>query len=81
MYDPRLIGTWRSDARRTSHEIAARRDIPAAKKSKLRRCAACLGNWNCVIRELIVAHNWVPLSGSVLIPLSRRMPSVLRLSA
>ena len=37
MYDPRLIGTWRSDARRTSHEIAARRDIPAAKKSKLRR--------------------------------------------
>ena len=37
MHDPRLIGTWRSDARRTSLEIAARRDITAAKKKKLRR--------------------------------------------
>ena len=37
MYDPRLIGTWRSDARKTSREIAARRDIPDSRKSKLRR--------------------------------------------
>src|SRR5436309_1780414 len=29
MYDARLIGTWKSDARRTLAEIRARRDIPA----------------------------------------------------
>jgi hypothetical protein len=37
MYDSRLIGSWRSDARKTSLEIAARRDITAAKKKKLLR--------------------------------------------
>jgi hypothetical protein len=35
MYDSRLIGRWRSDAHKTSLEIAARRDITAAKKKKL----------------------------------------------
>jgi len=34
-YEPRLIGTWRSDRRRTGKDIAARRDIPAAKRPKL----------------------------------------------
>jgi hypothetical protein len=37
MYDSRLIGSWRSDAHKTSLEIAARRDITAAKKKKLLR--------------------------------------------
>ena|SRR6266851_5087912 len=37
MRDSRLIGTWRSDARKTSLEIAARRYITAAKKKKLQR--------------------------------------------
>ena len=37
MHDPRLIGSWRSDAHKTSLEIAARRDITAAKKNKLLR--------------------------------------------
>jgi hypothetical protein len=37
MNDSRLIGNWRSDARKTSLEIAARRDITAAKKKKLLR--------------------------------------------
>src|SRR6266850_6664890 len=35
MYDSRLIGTWRSDARKTAHEIAARRDMRLAKNKKL----------------------------------------------
>jgi hypothetical protein len=37
MYDSRLIGTWRSDAHKTSLEITARRDITAAKKKILQR--------------------------------------------
>lgn len=37
MTDSRLIGTWRSDARRTIKEIAARRDIPASSRKKLAR--------------------------------------------
>lgn len=37
MYDFRLVGSWRSDSRRTSLEIAARRDITAARKRKLLR--------------------------------------------
>jgi hypothetical protein len=37
MEDSRLIGTWRSDARRTSLDVAARRDISAAKQKKLLR--------------------------------------------
>jgi hypothetical protein len=37
MYDSRLIGSWRSDAHKTSREIAARQDITAAKKKKLLR--------------------------------------------
>jgi len=70
MYDPRLIGTWRSDARKTSREIAARRDVPASKKSKLRRlfgklelrytrtrCYARLGTFVTVNRYTIVAKD------------------------
>ncbi len=37
MYDSRLIGRWRSDAHKTSLELAARRDITAAKKRRLLR--------------------------------------------
>jgi hypothetical protein len=37
MHDARLIGSWRSDAHKTSLEIAVRRDITAAKKWKLLR--------------------------------------------
>ncbi len=70
MYDLRLIGTWRSDARKTSREIAARRDIPASKKSKLRRlfgklelryrrtrCHARLGDVVTVTRYTVVAKD------------------------
>jgi hypothetical protein len=35
MYDPRLIGTWRSDKRKTLVEIATRRDLRSVKKKKL----------------------------------------------
>jgi hypothetical protein len=35
MYDSRLIGTWRSDARKTTREIASRRDMRLAKNKKL----------------------------------------------
>ena len=32
IFDKRLIGTWRSDKRRTAQEIRARRDIKAGRK-------------------------------------------------
>src|ERR1041385_719644 len=32
MFDKRLIGTWRSDKKRTAAEILARRDIRAGKR-------------------------------------------------
>jgi hypothetical protein len=35
MYDPRLVGAWRSDAKRTGRELAARRDVPAQSKKGL----------------------------------------------
>jgi len=35
MYDSRLIGTWKSDARRTAREIEARHDIRGPNKTKL----------------------------------------------
>ena len=34
-YDSRLLGTWRSDRRRTAEEIEARSDIPKTKKAAL----------------------------------------------
>lgn len=37
MKDRRLIGTWKSDGRKTAEEIAARRDIPANKKQTLQK--------------------------------------------
>ena len=35
MYDSRLLGTWRSDGRRTAREIASRRDMRLAKSKTL----------------------------------------------
>jgi len=35
MRDQRLLGTWRSDRRRTARDISARSDIPKSKKAKL----------------------------------------------
>lgn len=35
MLDERLVGTWRSDRKRTAADIAARRDIPAKKRRKI----------------------------------------------
>src|ERR1700687_3854799 len=70
MHDSRLIGVWRSDARKSGREIAARRDIPASKKSKLRRlfgklelrytrtcCRAQLGDHVTVMRYTVVAKD------------------------
>ena len=37
MIDSRLLGVWRSDARRTRLELAARRDIPARSRPSLAR--------------------------------------------
>src|ERR1700728_3823850 len=70
MHDPRLIGTWRSDAHKTSLEIAARRDITAAKKKKSLRffgklelrytpthCYWSLNGQTSVIRYRVVAKD------------------------
>jgi hypothetical protein len=70
MYESRLIGTWRSDAHKTALEIAARRDIPISKKSKLRRlfgklelrytrarCYASVGDHTTVMRYVVVAKD------------------------
>lgn len=37
MHESRLLGTWRSDARRTKRELAARRDISPADRRMLGR--------------------------------------------
>jgi hypothetical protein len=37
MHEPRLTGTWKSDARKTAREIDARADIPISSKSRLKR--------------------------------------------
>lgn len=37
MHDSRLLGTWRSDAKRTARDIHARRDIARLKKARLKR--------------------------------------------
>jgi hypothetical protein len=70
MKDSRLIGTWKSDARKTANEIAARRDIPANKALKLRRffgklelrytdthCYSRLGDYVSVNRYTVVAKD------------------------
>ena len=70
MKDSRLIGTWKSDGRKTAKEIAARRDIPASKKVKLRhffgklelrytesRCYARLGDYVSVNRYTVAAKD------------------------
>jgi len=36
MYDPRLVGRWKSDARKTMAEVSARRDISRKSKATLR---------------------------------------------
>src|SRR5215469_13541805 len=70
MTDSRLIGTWRSDGRKTAKEFAARRDISASKKAKLRRffgklelrytqsrCYSRLGDHVSVNRYVVVAKD------------------------
>ena len=70
MYEPRLIGTWRSDAKKTAREIHARNDIPLSKKSKLKklmgklelrytrnRCYAKLGDEITPMRFSVVARD------------------------
>jgi hypothetical protein len=70
MKDSRLIGTWRSDGRKTANEIAVRCDIPASKKLKLRRffgrlelrytesrCYSRLGDYVSVNRYAVVAKD------------------------
>ncbi len=37
MYDDRLVGTWKSDKRKTLQDIAARRDVSAASRKVLKR--------------------------------------------
>jgi hypothetical protein len=44
MFDPRLLGTWRSDARKTTLDIAARRDLKSAKdKRKYKKLSSLFG--------------------------------------
>jgi|SRR5260221_10874139 len=70
MQDSRIWGTWRSDARRTAREIAARKDIPASRKRKLvslfgklelrytrTRCYATLNGLTEILRYKVVAKN------------------------
>jgi hypothetical protein len=70
MYEPRLIGTWRSERKKTAGEIDARADIPRSKKSKLKnligkvelrytrnRCHAKLGDDIRPMRFSIVARD------------------------
>ena len=70
MNDSRLLGTWRSDGRKTHREIAARRDIPASRRVQLRqlfgklvlrytksRCYATLGGETDVYRYTVVAKD------------------------
>ena len=82
MTDVRLIGTWKSDGRRTSKEIAARRDISATKKSKLQRffgklelrytesrCYSRLGDYVSVNRYTVVAKDAWSVAVVVLNPI------------
>jgi len=70
MKDPRLIGAWRSDGRKTAKEIAARPDLPANKTVKLpclfgklelrytaTHCYAPLGDYVSVNRYTVVAKD------------------------
>jgi len=70
MYDSRLIGTWKSDSRRTGREIGARRDIRGSKKVKLAslfgklelrytrtHCYTKLGDYRTVTRYTVVAKD------------------------
>src|SRR5687767_14714140 len=66
--DRRLLGTWRSDGRRTGAEIAARRDIKNSNKKRLRslfgklvlrytktRCYATLNGETRISRYMVAA--------------------------
>lgn len=83
MYDSRLVGVWKSDARKTTHEIAARRDIPPSKKLKLRRffgklelrytrtrCHALLNGQATVSRYIVVAKDSSSVAVMSLNPIS-----------
>ena len=44
MFDSRLLGTWRSDARKTTLDIATRRDLKSAKdKRKYKKLLSLFG--------------------------------------
>ena len=68
--DRRLLGTWRSDGRRTGAEIAARRDIKSSNKKRLRslfgklrlrytktRCYATLNGETQISRYIVAAKD------------------------
>ena len=78
MPDSRLIGTWKSDGRRTTKEIAARSDISAEKKAKLgrffgklelrytpTRCYSRLGTHVAVSRYSVAAKD--PWSAAIVV--------------
>jgi hypothetical protein len=82
MNDSRLLGTWRSDARKTALEIAARRDISALKKKKLLRlfgkleqrytrthCFSNLGDYLSVSPYTVIAKD----ASSVVLVVSNRI--------
>lgn len=84
MYDSRLLGTWRSDARRTAREIAARRDIAASKKAQLTqlfgklvlrytrtRCYATLDGRTEISRYVVVAKDQSSAAVVLMDPLTR----------
>ena len=51
MYDRRLIGTWKSDTRRTMRDVRARSDISEWRKNKLRKLFGKL--------QLRYIRNWI----------------------
>ena len=70
VHDARLLGTWQSDRWRTGREIAARGDITAARKARLRRlfgrlvvrytktrCYATLDGETNVRRYIVIAKD------------------------
>jgi len=70
MCDSRLIGTWKSDSRRTRREIAARKDIRGSKRAKLAslfgklelrytrtHCYTKLGDYRTTMRYTVVAKD------------------------
>jgi hypothetical protein len=73
MFDSRLVGTWRSDAHKTTRDIAARRDLKSVKNKKHKKllslfgklelrytrthCHSCLGTHKTVRPYSVVAKD------------------------